>query len=192
MAENTVVKTQCITPPATGCYVFLNRPQPSMNPGGEPQYAITLVFSKKTADLREMKAAAKAAAEKKWGLKIPANLRNPFRDGDTEKPDDPTFADSIFVTARTKQKPGVVGRDRQPLPEPDFDLYSGMRCRASVTAFAYDQAGNKGVSFALNNVQKLGDGERLSGRKPAEQEFANAPPLPEEETAPVTDTTMFD
>ena len=186
------VKTTIITPPATGCYVFLNRPQPSMNPGGEPQYAVTLVFPK-TADLRELKAAAKAAVEKKWGQKVPTNLRNPFRDGDADKPDDPTFANSIYITARTKQKPGVVGRDRQPLPEPDFDLYSGMRCRASVTAFAYDQAGNKGASFALNNVQKLGDGERLSGRKPAEAEFANAPALPDEDQpAAPADTNMFD
>jgi hypothetical protein len=190
--NDKVKKTTVITPPAIGCYVFLTRAQPSMNPGGDPQFAITLVFPK-TADLSEMKAAAKAAAEKKWGNKIPSNLRNPFRDGNSDKPDDPTFADSIFVSARTKQKPGAVGPDRQPLNEPDFDLYSGMRCRASVTAFAYDTAGNKGVSFALNNVQKLADGERLSGRREASDEFASAPPLPEEAAAPPQgDTSMFD
>ncbi len=191
--NDAVKKTTIITPPATGCYVFLTRPQPSMNPGGDPQYAITLVFPK-SANLSELKAAAKAAAEKKWGNKIPTNLRNPFRDGDTDKPDDPVFANSIFISARTKQKPGAVAPDRQPLPEPEFDLYSGMRCRASVTAFAYDTAGNKGVSFALNNVQKLADGDRLSGRKAAEDEFASAPPVPEE-SQPIPaqgDTSMFD
>lgn len=186
------VKLNVITPVCTGCYVFLNKPQPSMNPGGEPSYAITLVFPK-TTDLSALKAAARAAVTKKWGSKVPANLRSPFRDGDTDKPDDPTFAKSIFITARTKQRPGVVGRDRMPLPEPEFDIYSGMRCRASVTAFAYDTSGNRGVSFALNNVQKVGEGDRLSGRKPAEAEFAAAPPLPDDDTTVASaDTSMFD
>lgn len=183
-------KTTVITPPAIGCYVFLNRAQPSMNPGGDPQFSITLLFDK-SEDLSALKAAAKAAVIKKWGNKIPSNLRNPFRDGDTDKPDDPSFAGKIFITARTKQKPGVVGRDRQPLPDPEFDVYSGMKCRASITAFAYDTAGNKGASFALNNVQKLGDGTRLSGRRAAEEEFATAPELPPEDPANSSSEDMF-
>lgn len=186
------VKTTVITPVAVGCYVFLARPQPSMNPGGEPSYAITLVFPKST-DLSALKAAARAAAAKKWPNKQPPNLRSPFRDGDVDKADDPTFKGSIFITARTKQRPGVIGRDLQPLDNPELDAYSGMRCRASVTAFGYDQAGNKGVSFALNNVQKVGDGDRLAGRKPAEAEFANAPALEPEADAPASGgTDMFD
>lgn len=183
-------KTTVITPPAIGCYVFLDRPQPSMNPGGDPQYSITLLFDK-TADISALKAAAKAAVVKKWGTKIPSNLRNPFRDGDTDKPDDPSFAGKIFVTARTKQKPGVVDRNRQPLADPAFDAYSGMRCRASITAFAYDTAGNKGASFALNNVQKVGEGTRLSGRRAADEEFAGAPELPDEPGGDAGGEDMF-
>lgn len=181
-----------ITPVGTGCYVFLSKPQPGMNPGDEPQFAITLVFPKST-DLKALKQAAQAAAIRKWGDKIPPNLRSPFRDGNIDKSDDATFADSIFITARTKQMPGLVGRDRQPLPDPAMDAYSGMQCRASITAFAYDQKGNKGVSFALNNVQKVSDGARLSGRKPADQDFEGAADLPEDEGAPATTNgSMFD
>ena len=145
----------------------------------------------KTTDLKELKAAAQAAAHKKWPNKLPNKLRSPFRDGDTDKGDDPVFANATFITARTKQKPGVVGWDVKPLADPEFDVYSGMRCRASITAFGYDQAGNTGVSFALNNVQKLGDGDRLSGRKPAEQEFAAAAP-PEAGDLPESRDAMFD
>jgi hypothetical protein len=43
--------------------------------------------------------------------------------------------------------------------------------RASLRAFAYDTNGNKGVSFGLNNIQKLGEGQRLDGRKAATDEF---------------------
>ena len=40
-----------------------------------------------------------------------------------------------------------------------------------MSVFAYDKAGNRGISFGLNNVQKLGDGERLDGRLKAEDDF---------------------
>ena len=63
-----------------------------------------------------------------------------------------------------------------PVIDPD-DIYSGCICVASVTAFAYDQAGNKGVSFFLNSVLKLRDGDRLGGGGgggSAESDFAEA------------------
>ena len=47
-----------------------------------------------------------------------------------------------------------------------------MYVRASLIAFAYDTQGNKGVSFALGNVQVYDDGARLDNRKAAADEFA--------------------
>jgi len=41
----------------------------------------------------------------------------------------------------------------------------------SLNAFAYDRAGNRGISLGLNNIQKLADGERLDGRLKAEDDF---------------------
>ena len=49
--------------------------------------------------------------------------------------------------------------------------------RFSITAFGYDVKGNKGISFALNNVQKWADGERLDGRVRAEDEFSAEAPV---------------
>jgi hypothetical protein len=44
--------------------------------------------------------------------------------------------------------------------------------RATVAPFAYNNSGNKGVSFALNNLQICRtDGERLDGRIAAEDDF---------------------
>ena len=39
--------------------------------------------------------------------------------------------------------------------------------------FAYNNAGKKGISAGLGNVQKLEDGEPLGGATTAEQDFAN-------------------
>jgi hypothetical protein len=42
----------------------------------------------------------------------------------------------------------------------------------SVNFYPYNQAGNKGVGAGLQNVQKVADGEPLSGRSRAEDDFS--------------------
>lgn len=137
----------------------------------EPKYSVVMLFSKKT-DISELKKAAMNAAAEKFGndkTKWPKNLKMPFRDGD-EKADTPGYKDTIFVTASSKQRPGLVDRSRQAiLSEEDF--YAGCYARAELIAFAYDTAGNRGVSFSLQNIQKLKEGEKFSGRKAAEDVF---------------------
>jgi hypothetical protein len=51
------------------------------------------------------------------------------------------------------------------------DFYAGCFARAEIIAYAYDQAGNKGIGLSLQNVQKLRDGDRLGGRKDAADVF---------------------
>ena len=51
------------------------------------------------------------------------------------------------------------------------DFYPGCYARATVRAFAYDQAGNRGVAFGLQNIQKLADGEPLGGRTKPHDDF---------------------
>lgn len=166
-----------ITPPGTASYAFVWKPQASMNPGQDPKFSITMLIPKK-ADLTALKAAVDVAATKKFGANAVAMLRkgklkSPFRDGDEEREDDDLYKGKIFFSARSNQKPRVVDQDLNPI-EDEFEFYSGCKCRISVYAFGYDVNGNKGVSFSLNNVQKLGDGERLSGRLAPEDEFADS------------------
>jgi hypothetical protein len=42
-----------------------------------------------------------------------------------------------------------------------------------MNAYAYDVSGNRGVSFGLGNVQKVADGEALSSRTTAEDDFSD-------------------
>ena len=46
--------------------------------------------------------------------------------------------------------------------EPE-EIYSGCYVRASINAYAFNIQGNSGVSFGLNNIQKVRDGEPLGG-----------------------------
>lgn len=150
---------------------FPNVFKPSAFPGQEPKYGVTMLFPKAT-DLSALKALAKKAVEEKWPdpTKRPKDLKNPFRDGDAEKPDTDGYAGMIFIRATSKIKPGCVDRNVQPIIGEE-EFYAGCYARATVTAYAFDRAGNRGVAFGLQNIQKLRDGEPFSGRLAPEEEF---------------------
>lgn len=144
----------------------------------DPVYSCVLVFPKE-ADLSEMKTIALEVAKEKFGTKTDTLIRDgkirmPFRTDGLEEKGYPEG--SCFMNVKNKNPIDVVsiyaGPDGKPTRITDSSqLYSGCKVRASLRAFAYDVSGNKGVSFALGNMQKLADGERLDGRKRAEDEF---------------------
>ena len=49
---------------------------------------------------------------------------------------------------------------------------SGVYGRASISFYAFNSNGNKGIACGLNNLQKLRDGEPLGGKASAESDFA--------------------
>lgn len=165
-----------ITPEATLSYPALFEPKEGMN-GGEPKYSAVLVFPKGT-DLTLLRKAAEEAGREKFGAKYSdlvktGKLKSPFRD-DVEGTTYPEG--SIRITARDKTKPGIVSRYAGPDGKPKAitdpaEMYPGCKCRGSVRPFAYEVNGNKGVSFGLGNIQKLGEGPRLDGRIAADREF---------------------
>lgn len=96
----------------------------------------------------------------------------PLRDGDIEKPDDPAYKDSYFLNVKSKTKPGLVDKDLNEIIDPS-EFYSGCFCRMSIVAFPYSVNGSTGISFALQNVQKLADGPSLGGKANAADDFSS-------------------
>ena len=163
------ISTRVVTPVARLSYPALFTPAKGMD-GAEGKYQCELIFEP-GEDLSKLKAAAKEAARTKWGDKIPANLRSPFREGDVDRSEKDGYEGRIFIGARSKDRPGVVvGGGLEDCVDPR-EVYGGCYVRASVTAFAYDRSGNRGIAFALNNIQKLGEGTRLDNRRAASDEF---------------------
>jgi hypothetical protein len=165
-----------VTPEFRVSFPHVFAPQEPMQPGGDSKYSIVMLFPK-DADLSQLKAAANEALAREFGedkKKWPKGLRNPFRDqGEKEKDGvlpEGYEAGAIFITATSKQKPGVVDANVQPILD-SSQIYAGCYARASVRAYAYNKAGNAGVSFGLQNVQKTRDGESLTGRLKPEDEF---------------------
>lgn len=165
-----IEKKKVVTPKFRVSFPAIIKPKAFENQ--EPKYSVVMLFDKAT-DLAGMKLAASNAATEKWGpdRKDWPKFRYPtFRDGDDERAHVQGYANTIFVTASSKNQPGLVDNALCPiLAEADF--YAGCYARAELIAFAYDKAGNKGVGFSLQNLQKLGDGEKFSGRKDASAVF---------------------
>lgn len=156
-----------VTPEFRVSFAHVFQPQSAFD-NQEPKYSIVMLFPKKGTDLTQLKQLLQDAAREKWGEKIPKPLRNPIRDGDEKDMDG--YKDHWFVSATSKTKPGLVDQGLQPILSAE-DFYSGCYARATVTAFAYDKAGNRGIAFGLQNIQKLRDGEPFSGRTKPENDF---------------------
>ena len=166
------MSTKVITGKVRASFVHVFEPQ-SIN-GSEPKYSCSFIIPKSdTETVRAIQAAIEQAKQEgvaKFGGKIPPNLKIPLRDGDIDRPDDAAYADSYFVNANSKEKPGVVDRRRLPVTDP-LELYSGCYVRASINFYAFNTNGNRGIAAGLGNIQKWADGEPLNGRARAEDEF---------------------
>lgn len=161
--------------PVRFSYESVHEPR-AMQEGATPKYSISLLIpktDKETVD-KVNNAVAKSKEDNKeiWGGKIPAVLKGGLRDGDAEKPDDPAYKGMYFINANSLQKPGVVDADLNPILDRS-EFYSGCYGRASISFFAYNTSGSKGIGCGLNNVQKLRDGDKLGGSSTAAEDFAN-------------------
>jgi len=182
-----------ITPEAILSFPHLDKPQKGAAADSKEKYSCALVFAPGT-DLAAMKKLALEVATAAFGAtyKLPNGTEIPLVEAikagiykwpfrtDAKATTMKGYADgSTVINARSEQQPGVVyaqaGENGKPKPMAVADikkeLYPGAIVRASLAAFAYNRPDSKGVSFALNNLQKLRDGERIDGRVSAENEF---------------------
>ncbi len=160
-------------------FSYLNCWEPRAIEGGKPKFSVSLIIPKSdTATVEKIRAAIKAAYEegqsklKGNGKTVPAltALRSPLRDGDTDRPDDETYRGCWFINANSDTQPGVVDAARQPILTRS-EMYSGVKGRASISFYAYNVNGNRGIACGLNNLQKIADGTPLGGRSRAEDDF---------------------
>lgn len=147
--------------------------------GGAPKYSASVLIPKSdTKTVAKVKAAIQAAYEegegklKGNGKTAPslASLKTPFRDGDTERPDDEAYAGHWFINANSNTAPGVVDANREPIYDAS-EIYSGVYARVSLSFYTFNSNGNRGIACALQNIQKVRDGEALGGKSKAEDDF---------------------
>ena len=117
--EKKIIPTKVITGVCRWSYANVWQPK-AIEEGAKPKYSVSLIIPKSdTATIEKIKAAIQAAYEEGTGkLKgtsksVPplSTLKTPLRDGDTERPDDPAYANSYLLPAWSMQ---TVSRSSTP------------------------------------------------------------------------------
>lgn len=145
--------------------------------GGKKEYSMAMLFTldKIMKDPTQkklweaMKAACMTVANEKWPKGLPKEMQNPFRKGE-EKDLQGYGPGVIFINGKTRTKPGLVDQNLTDIISPEH-FYAGCYARARVNPYAWEYMGKKGVSFGLQNIQKVADGEPFSGRTAADKDF---------------------
>ena len=170
MSQNTKVVTGINTRLS-----YANIWEPKSINGGKEKYSVSLIIPKSdTKTVTAIEKAIDAAIEEgigKFGGKKPntAALKLPLRDGDLEK-DDVNYKDAYFINANSITAPQIVNKQVQPILD-QTEVYSGCYARVSISFYAFNTNGNRGVACGLGNIQKIRDGEPLGGHSSASDDF---------------------
>ena len=153
--------------------------EPNSIQGGKAKYSVSLIIPKTDkATISAIERAIDAAIEAgvgKFGGKKPnkAALKLPLRDGDIERDDD-AYAGAFFVNANSITAPQIVDENVAPILDRS-EVYSGCYARVSLSFYAFNTNGNRGIACGLGNIQKTRDGEPLgAGHISAESDFGPA------------------
>lgn len=151
-------------------YLNVNKPKPTQD-GTRLKYSSSLIIPKSDVITKgKIKAAIKAAYEegqsklKGNDKNVPplSSLKTPLRDGDTDRPNDPVYANSWFMNTNSYKKPKAWDANGNEIMDPS-ELYSGIYGKAVVNFYAYNTHGSKGIACGFEGLQKLRDGEYLGG-----------------------------
>ena len=179
--------TNVTTGKARLSYVHLFKPYAAAQ-GQEEKYSVTVLVPKSDMDtMARINAAIEAAKQngtaEKWNGVCPPIVPTPVYDGDGVRPSDGMpFGEEckghwVFTaSAKADYPPEVVDKMGNPIIN-QSEVYSGMYGRVNVNFFPYAFGGKKGIGCGLGPVQKLEDGETLSGgRVSAAQAFGMPQP----------------
>lgn len=170
MSQNTKVVTGINTRLS-----YANIWEPKSINGGKEKYSVSLIIPKSdTKTVTAIEKAIDAAIEEgigKFGGKKPNKvaLKLPLRDGNLEK-DDVNYKDAYFINANSITAPQIVDKQVQPILD-QAEVYSGCYARVSISFYAFNTNGNRGVACGLGNIQKIRDGEPLGGHSSASDDF---------------------
>ena len=165
----------------------------------DPKYSAVIMLPKTDTGTKKLieeaiEKAIEKGVQEKWGGKRPKNIDMAFTDYDAQglEPDDEGYYEPykghyIFNAKSNAQWPPVVVSLNPNIPITDqSEIYSGVYARVNLSFFPYSYGKKTGVGIALNMVQKLADGEPLSGRRDASDVFGNV------EIDPITGEPILD
>lgn len=169
-------KTKVITGKNTRLSYFHGWEPVSINNGPE-KYSVSVLIPKDDKEtIDAINTAIDSAIEEgiaKFGGKKPnkAAIKLPLRDGDSER-DDEAYKGHYFINANSNTPPQIVDKNVNPILDRS-EVYSGCYGRVSLSFYAFNSNGNKGIACGLGNIQKIRDGEPLGGKTTAADDFTS-------------------
>lgn len=163
-------------------FSYCNLIEPKSINGGKPRYGLSLLVSKDDRQtVKALKDGQRAAYEKhkdklknKNGSIPPMEMiKLAIRDGDMDRPDDPAYANCLFVNANTETLPRLFDEYGNEVMD-RTEIYSGCYGKAAVEFFVFNTNGNRGIACHLLALQKMRDGEPLGGTRISIEDFLAA------------------
>lgn len=171
-----ISRTKVITGKETRLSYFNGWEPKSIN-GGPEKYSVSLLIPKDDKEtITAIEKAIDAAIEEgigKFGGKKPnkAAIKLPLRVGDIER-DDEAYKGHYFINANSMTAPQIVDKAVKPILDRS-EVYSGCYARVSISFYAFNSNGNKGIACGLGNIQKIRDGKPLGGRSNTSDDFTS-------------------
>ena len=166
-----ISRTKVITGKDTRLSYFNGWEPKSIN-GGPEKYSVSLLIPKDDKEtITAIEKAIDAAIEEgigKFGGKKPNKAAI---NGDIER-DDEAYKGHYFINANSVTAPQIVDKAVKPILDRS-EVYSGCYARVSISFYAFNSNGNKGIACGLGNIQKIRDGEPLGGRSNAADDFTS-------------------
>lgn len=192
-AKKPMGATDCLTPEFRASYltVFEARAADPTKPN-EKNFGVEMWFRVAEAcddrlkdqpivKIDDLVKAANAAAAEAWGAdttKWPAGIKTPFKAGAKLTGKNGTLVGGVVVRTNRKEsfgRPVVVDQNVKDIID-QKQVYSGCYMRGKIHAYAWTHpTGGKGVSFTLDMLQLVRDGEPLGNAMKAEDAFAALP-----------------
>lgn len=169
------IKTESVLTPTFTLY-FPELAQP--NEYGK--FRIVAVFDEGDS-LDWIKGPMAAAAKELWGDNLPKEMMKSVKTPEDENTPDFYPPNTLHIAIVSKKLPILVDRSQKKTLTPE-DFYPGCRCRAVLHCWPYNGKGRDqlpGISFFLDLLQFVDDGERLGGGTAEAKALLAANPLSE-------------
>lgn len=161
-----------VTPKFIMSFPKLSKPE-AYEGKGQAYYSTVMLFDK-DQDLKPMKQLIRQAIVEAFGkdkTKWP-KISLPWRDGNT-KSDFEGYKGRYYAGAKSKNRPTLVNVKKETIPQDEIDteFYGGAICQAVLRAKVTLSGRNYFVTFYLQGIMKIKDGERFGGGCNPEEDF---------------------
>jgi hypothetical protein len=136
---------------------------------GPLQFSANLIIAPSSPAVALIRAEEEKLAKLAWADKAPALLEQiRAANGQALKPgvlkaQYDGFQGNLFVSANSKVRPTVVGRNGAPLTQADGIMYSGCYVLAHISLWTQDNQFGKKINANLLGLQFLRDGDAFAG-----------------------------